>query len=84
MYSESKIYKEVKHHYLKFLKSQEVLSEPFRDKIGQLNNFYIPLSKKILKLIKKIIKQKLLVLQAVKARKVYHFKYFKNNIEIWI
>ena len=33
--------------YLKFLKSQEVLSEPFRNKIGQLNNFYIPISKKI-------------------------------------
>ena len=33
--------------YLKFLKSQEVLSEPFRDKLGQLDNFYLPLSKKI-------------------------------------
>ena len=33
--------------YLKFLKSQEVLSEPFRDKIGQLNNFYFPLSNRI-------------------------------------
>ncbi len=37
----------VKKKYLKFLKSQEVLSEPFRNKIGQLNNFYIPISKKI-------------------------------------
>ncbi len=33
--------------YIKFLKSQEVLSEPFRDKMGQLNNFYIPLCEKI-------------------------------------
>ena len=32
----------VKKKYLKFLKSQEILSEPFRDKIGQLNSFYIP------------------------------------------
>jgi len=41
--------------YMRFLKSQEVLSEPFKDKIGQLNNFYTPLCKKIKKiyLIKK-------------------------------
>ena len=32
---------------MKFLKSQEVLSEPFRDKIGQLNNFYIPIARMI-------------------------------------
>ena len=32
---------------LKYIKSQEVLSEPFRDKIGQLNNFYIPITEKI-------------------------------------
>ena len=59
MYSESKIYKEVKNHYLKFLKSQEVLSEPFRDKIGQLNNFYLPLSKKIFETYKKNHKTKI-------------------------
>ena len=40
-------YKKLKEKYLKFLKSQEVLSEPFRDKIGQLNNFYLPICKKI-------------------------------------
>ena len=40
-------YKKLKIRYLKFLKSQEVLSEPFRDKLGQLDNFYFPLSKKI-------------------------------------
>ena len=40
-------YKKLKKKYLKFLKSQEVLSEPFRDKLGQLDNFYLPLSKKI-------------------------------------
>ena len=44
-------YQKVKK-YLKFLKSQEVLSEPFRDKIGQLNNFYLPISK-MQKVIKK-------------------------------
>tara|TARA_B100002051_G_scaffold196459_1_gene186322 strand:- start:905 stop:1822 length:918 start_codon:yes stop_codon:yes gene_type:complete len=37
----------VKKIYLKFLKSQEVVSEPFRDKLGQLNNFFLPISEKI-------------------------------------
>ena len=37
----------VKKKYLKFLKSQEVASEPFRDKLGQLKNFFIPISEKI-------------------------------------
>ena len=40
-------YREVKKKYLKFLTSQEVVSEPFRDKLGQLNKFYLPISKKI-------------------------------------
>ena len=42
-------YKKVKIKYLKFIKSQEVLSEPFRDKIDQLNNFYLPISQLIYK-----------------------------------
>ena len=40
-------YQKVKKKYLKFLKSQEVMSEPFRDKLGQLNKFYLPISKMI-------------------------------------
>ena len=40
-------YQKIKKNYLKFLKSQEVLSEPFRDKLNQLNNFYLPLSERI-------------------------------------
>ena len=47
MYNKNINYQRVKDRYLGFIKSQEVLSEPFRDKIGQLNNFYLPLSKKI-------------------------------------
>ncbi len=47
MYNKNINYQRVKDRYLDFIKSQEVLSEPFRDKIGQLNNFYLPLSKKI-------------------------------------
>ncbi len=40
-------YQKVKKNYLKFLNSQEVTSEPFRDKLGQLNRFYLPISKMI-------------------------------------
>ena len=43
------IYKKIKKKYLKFLSSQEVMSEPFRDKLGQLNKFYLPISKMIWK-----------------------------------
>ena len=40
-------YQKVKKKYLRFLNSQEVMSEPFRDKLSQLNKFYIPISKMI-------------------------------------
>ncbi len=40
-------YQKVKRKYLNFLSSQEVMSEPFRDKEGQLIKFYIPISKMI-------------------------------------
>ena len=40
-------YQKIKKKYLKFLKSQEVMSEPFRNKLGQLNKFYLPISKMI-------------------------------------
>ena len=40
-------YNKVKKKYLRFLTSQEVMSEPFRDKLGQLNKFYLPISKMI-------------------------------------
>ena len=53
-------YKKVIKLYLKFLKSQEILSEPFRDKIGQLNNFYLPISKKIFKTFNKDKKTKII------------------------
>ena len=42
-------YNKVKKTYLRFLTSQEVMSEPFRDKLGQLNKFYLPISKMIAK-----------------------------------
>ncbi len=40
-------YQKVKDKYYKFLSSQEVMSEPFRDKLGQFNKFYLPISKMI-------------------------------------
>ena len=41
-------YQKVKKKYLKFLNSQEILSEPFRDKLNQLNKFYLPIGKMIM------------------------------------
>ena len=40
-------YRKVKKKYLKFISSQEVMSEPFRDKLGQLNKFYLPIGNMI-------------------------------------
>ena len=42
-------YDKIEYKYLKFLKSQEVLSEPFRDKISQLKNYFLPMSERIYK-----------------------------------
>ena len=42
-------YQKVKKKFLTFLSSQEIMSEPFRDKLGQLNKFYLPISKMIAK-----------------------------------
>ena len=40
-------FSKVREKYLQFIESQEVLGEPFRDKLGQLNNFYLPISEMI-------------------------------------
>ena len=47
MQSKKLKFDKVKKKYLQFIKSQEVLSEPFRNKLGQLKNFFLPISKKI-------------------------------------
>ena len=44
---ESLIYQKIKKKYLKFLKTQEVTSEPFMDKLVQLNKFYLQISEMI-------------------------------------
>ena len=42
-------YQQIEKKYLSFLKSQEILSEPFRNKVSQLNNFFLPISQRIYK-----------------------------------
>ena len=59
MQSEKLKFNKVKNKYLQFIKSQEVLSEPFRNKLGQLKNFFLPISKKIFE--KKIKKNKTII-----------------------
>ena len=50
MHNSKSSFQNVKKNYLRFLKSQEVLSEPFRDKLGQLKKFYIPIGNSIYKI----------------------------------
>ena len=40
-------FKRIENSYYNFLKKQEVLGEPFYDKLGQLNNFYLPICESI-------------------------------------
>ena len=53
-------YLKTKREYLRFLKSQEILSEPFRNKVGQLNNFFLPISNEIFKIYIKNKKTKII------------------------
>ena len=53
-------YNKVKKKYLNFLRSQEVMSEPFRDKLGQLNKYYLPISKMIKEEYQKTRKTKII------------------------
>ena len=50
----------LKKKYLNFLQTQEVQSEPFIDKIGQLNKFYLPICEKIYQDYKKNKKTKII------------------------
>lgn len=53
-------YKKIEKKYLDYLKSQEALSEPFRDKIGQLKKFYLPISTRIYRSFLKTKKTKVI------------------------
>ena len=46
--------------YLRFLSTQEIRSKPFHNKIGQLNNFYLPVCEKIYRDYKKNKKIKII------------------------
>jgi len=50
----------LKKKYLHFLSTQEMQSKPFHDKIGQLNNFYLPVCEKIYQDYKKNKKIKII------------------------
>ena len=50
----------LKKKYLNFLLRQEVQTEPFHDKLGQLNFFYLPICKKIYQDYKKDKKIKII------------------------
>jgi len=50
----------LKKKYLSFLSTQEVQSEPFYDKLGQLKNFYLPICEKIYQDYKKNKKIKII------------------------
>ena len=73
-------YQKIKKKYLKFLKTQEVLTEPFRDKVGQLNKFYLPLSKMI---SDEFLKNKKSNWSYWRTRvgEINYFKHFKNYIK---
>ena len=50
----------LKKKYFSFLAAQEVRSEPFHDKLGQLNTFYLPICEKIYQDFKKNKKIKII------------------------
>ena len=82
MFLDKSSYQKLKKKYLKYIKSQEAKSEPFRDKIGQLNNFYLPISQMIKETYLKEKKNTNYWLNRwARIRKINHFKYFKNNFK---
>jgi len=50
----------VEKEYLRFLSTQEIKNKPFHNKIGQLNDFYLPVCKKIYQNYKKNKKIKII------------------------
>jgi D-glycerate 3-kinase len=50
----------VEREYLRFLSTQEIQGKPFHNKIGQLNNFYLPICEKIYQDYKKNKKIKII------------------------
>ena len=61
MTEENLIFSKIKKKYLNFLRKQEVLGQPFYDKLGQLKNFYIPICNSIYKKFTKNKKKTIIV-----------------------
>ena len=69
----------VRSKYLKFLNSQEVMSEPFRDKLGQLNKFYLPITKMIKEeYLKKKKNDNYRFNRRSRYWKIHNFQYYKD------
>ncbi len=54
---DEKSFLKIKKEYLNFIKKQEIHGDRFRNKIDQLNNFYLPISEKIFNKFNKANKQ---------------------------
>ena len=75
-------YQKVKKKYLKFISSQEVMSEPFRNKVGQLNKFFLPISKMIKEEYQKKKKNKNYWFnRRPRNWKINYLKYSKDNFK---
>ena len=72
-------YQKIKRKYLQFLSSQEVMSEPFRNKLSQLKKFYLPISKMIKEeYFKKKTNKNNRLSWRTRNWKINYFKYTKN------
>ena len=81
MFLDKSSYQKLKKKYLKFLASQEVMSEPFRDKLGQFNKFYLPISKMIAEDYLKKKNKNNRIIWGARNGKIYYFKNSKNNFK---
>ena len=77
----------IKSDYLKFIKRQEVVGKPIIDKLGKLNNFYLPLSEWIYSIYKKDKKTKIIgLIRRSRSGKKYYYRNFETYFKkkIWI
>ena len=77
----SPILSNVKKEYLKFLKSQEIKGEIFKNKIKQLNDFYIPLAETIYKKYKSNKKVKIVGLTGGQGGQINDIEYSEDCLK---
>ena len=70
-------FSKIKKNYLNFLKKQEILGEPFHDKLGQLKNYYIPICDSINKEYKS--KKKNFNNRVVRRARIWKNHYCRDN-----